>query len=226
MTEARAPSGGAPLAIVCDFDGTIVTRDLGDEICRRRAPADRWAEFERDWLGGRLTLAEAQRRLWPLVRVTRDEFFAIVDEVACLRDGAERFLAAARACGAPLVVASSGFRDYIERVLGAVEAGNGLRIYANGLEFDGDRIRPTFPWIERYRCPTCDLCKGAIVDELRAAGHRVAFLGDGRSDRCAAPRADRVFAVAGSSLARWLRERGIEHVAFSSFDEVREALGL
>jgi len=57
-----------------------------------------------------------------------------------------------------------------------------------------------------------------VVRELQAAGHRVAVIGDGSADRCAAEAADAVFAR--RSLVRYCRERGIPFRPFESFDEV------
>ncbi len=219
-----APS--LPLAIVSDFDGTIITTDVGDVLCMRRAP-EAYREFDRDWRGGRISLVEGQRRIWPKVRVTREEFLAFVDEIARFRDGFERFRAAAAARGIPFVIASNGFSNYIERILARPEAGAAPKaVYANRLDFEGDRIVAAFPFLERYGCGACAICKGRIVDDLKAQGFRVAFMGDGGSDRCAAGHADELFAVAGASFERYLRERAIAHRAFEGFDEVGEALGI
>jgi 2-hydroxy-3-keto-5-methylthiopentenyl-1-phosphate phosphatase len=161
------------------------------------------------------------------VKIGRDEFHAIIDEHARLREGFERFLGATAARGVPFFVASSGFEDYIDRVLGGLAAARSIRrIFANRLDFGGDGLAPVFPHARRYACGSCDLCKGKIVDELKAEGFRVAFVGDGLSDRCGSSRADEVFAVAGSSLERWLGERSLPYRAFRTFDDVAAALDL
>ncbi len=63
-------AGGAPLTVLCDFDGTIVTRDVGHALCETFAPGvlDR---VDRLWLSGQVSFAEAFRqacaalRTWP-----------------------------------------------------------------------------------------------------------------------------------------------------------------
>jgi 2-hydroxy-3-keto-5-methylthiopentenyl-1-phosphate phosphatase len=50
------------------------------------------------------------------------------------------------------------------------------------------------------------------------------FIGDGASDRCAIGRADRLFAVRGSLLARACDERGAGYFAFDGLDEITAQL--
>jgi 2-hydroxy-3-keto-5-methylthiopentenyl-1-phosphate phosphatase len=69
-------------------------------------------------------------------------------------------------------------------------------------------------------CGTCGFCKGHVVRELQAAGHRVLVCGDGAGDQHAADAADHVFARAGSSLVDYCAGQGIAHDVFETFDEV------
>ncbi len=217
------PAPLAPLAIVCDFDGTIITADVGDELCRRRLP-DHFPDWERRLAAGEFPLVEGQRRIWPRLRITEAEFAAFVAEIARFRDGFRAFRGAAREAGVPFVVASNGFSNYIERVLVPPDAPDAL--YANRLAFAAGGVEPDFPHLGRLGCASCGVCKGKVVAALKAEGRRVAFLGDGTSDRCAAGEADLLFAVRGAGFERWLRARGTPHRAFETFGEVAGALGL
>ncbi len=224
----------ARAAVICDFDGTATTLDIGDEICRRFADPS-WEDWDRRLQAGELTLPEAQERMWPLVRAARAEVLAYVRAIARLRPGFERFVREVSARrGARFVIASGGLAFYIEEVLGPLRAAGldievlaneGRFVEADGARGDsgGGRIEISFPHRARLGCTAgygCAVCKGRVVDELRAASLRTTFIGDGRSDRCAAGRADALFAVEGSSLARWCAERAIPHRTFTSFDEV------
>src|SRR5579859_7096419 len=104
------------LAIVSDFDGTIVTRDIGDALCMTRIPKE-YQEFDAQWRTGKWTLVEGQKWIWPRLRMREEEFLAAVDEVIEFRHGFERFLARARERGTPFAIASNGFANYIERTL-------------------------------------------------------------------------------------------------------------
>jgi 2-hydroxy-3-keto-5-methylthiopentenyl-1-phosphate phosphatase len=75
---------------------------------------------------------------------------------------------------------------------------------------------------ERALCDVCgERCKRAEVADL-AAGRRVAFVGDGYSDVCAAEVADLRFARA--SLARHLDAGGHPYVPFEDMHDVRRGL--
>jgi 2,3-diketo-5-methylthio-1-phosphopentane phosphatase len=206
-------------AVVLDFDGTICERDIGDEIADRFGPPG-WRDLDRRVAAGEMTLLDMQRRVWPQVRGAREEVLAFVDEVARFRPGFEALVGVAAARGAPLVVASGGFDFYIERVLarlGPLRAA--IEVVSNRAVFGRGGIEVDFPHRGRG-CGRCAVCKGAVVEGFRAAGRRTIFCGDGGSDGCAAGRADLLFAVEGSPLARQCEARGVPHRTFASFEEV------
>jgi 2,3-diketo-5-methylthio-1-phosphopentane phosphatase len=208
--------------IVVDFDGTITEKDVGDEICERFAPST-WREIDAAWDRNELSLPEAQRQMWGLVRVDRADAVAHSREVGRIRAGLDALVEAAAQHGCELWLASGGFDFYIEAILGA-RLGRFARAYFNRTQFTDGRIEVAFPHRE-LACDRCAVCKGKVCDQARARGARVIFVGDGASDRCAIGRADRLFAVRGSRLARACEERGEGYVAFERLDELLRMLG-
>lgn len=218
-----------PLALVLDFDGTVVDRDIGDEIADRFGPSD-WRELDRRCVTGEMALPDMQRLVWPRVTGGRDAILAFVDEVARFRPGFEALVARARERGARVVVASAGFDFYIDRILarlGPLRAA--IEVISNRGRFleGAPGIDIDFPHARSTTCAfRCAVCKGAVVDRMRGAGLRTIFCGDGGSDGCAAGRADVLYAVAGSRLARRCEEAGVPYRPFESFVEVMPALRL
>jgi 2-hydroxy-3-keto-5-methylthiopentenyl-1-phosphate phosphatase len=208
--------------IVLDFDGTVTQKDIGDEICDRFAPPS-WRDIDAAWVRNEISLPDAQRRMWALARAERPEALTYAREVGHLRPGLDALIDAARQAGATLWLASGGFDFYIEALLGdrlsAFE-----RTYFNATRFIDGRIEVEFPHAG-LMCGRCAVCKGKVCDAARATGRPTVFIGDGASDRCAIGRADRIFAVGGSLLARVCAERGAAYEAFSAFDEVTARLG-
>jgi 2,3-diketo-5-methylthio-1-phosphopentane phosphatase len=207
--------------IVLDFDGTVTEKDIGDEVCDRFAPPE-WRELDAAWVRHEISLPEAQRRMWALARAQRAEAVAYALTVGQIRRGLDRMLEAAARRGDELWLASGGFDFYIEAILGA-RLGQFTRRFYNRTDFVDGRIVVEFPH-EGIACARCAVCKGKVCDDARATGRPVVFIGDGSSDRCAIGRADRIFAVRGSLLARTCAERGVEHIAFDGFDEITERL--
>ncbi len=220
MNEPPRPA--RPAAIVFDFDGTAVTLDIGDEICRRFADPS-WVDWDRAWERGELPLVEVQRRVWPLVRCGADALAAWLAETVRFRAGFRELVEEARARAVPVVIASQGFDLYIRPALATLgPAAAGIRLYANHADLVDGAVAVDFPHHERFGCERCALCKARVVEALRAGGRRVAFFGDGTSDRCVAGRADRLYAVEGEPLARLCRERGVPVRPFRTFAEVRD----
>jgi len=201
--------------LVVDFDGTLARDDVGDALCDRFAPRG-WEAAGEAWRRGELTLPEAQRRMWSRVRANPATLRNAARDYS-LRDGAERLLAAARAGELELILASGGFRLYIEEILGP-DLEVFTAVYCNELVADGEGVRPEFPLTE-LAAPPYAICKARVL-----ARHPGAFAGDGSSDRSAVDAAASVFTVRGSLLEAHCNDRGVPHVSFESFDTVLDRL--
>jgi 2-hydroxy-3-keto-5-methylthiopentenyl-1-phosphate phosphatase len=218
-------TAAARWAVVCDFDDTATVGDLGDRVSIRFAGRATWERAQAEFREGGMTFSELLRRVFAPITAGPGEIAAFAREAVAFRPGFERFLGACRDVGIPFVLCSAGLDVYIHPVLErlAPELRAHLRVRCNearcselGLEvaFHGDGAHEG--------CGGCGFCKGTVVEALRREGRRVLFIGDGRSDRCGARAADRVFAR--RSLAAWCAEVGLAHERFESFDEVLAAL--
>jgi 2-hydroxy-3-keto-5-methylthiopentenyl-1-phosphate phosphatase len=116
---------------------------------------------------------------------------------------------------------SAGLDAYIEPVLErlAPPLRAHVELRANRARIGPDGLEVAFDGTD---CGFCGFCKGNVVRDLQAAGHKVLLCGDGTGDRHAADVADAVFARRGSSLARYCEARAIRHEPFDTFDEVME----
>ena len=215
-------SGASGWAVVCDFDGTVTTEDIGDQVAIRFAGREHWQRMEDVFAAGACSFAELLRGIFAPVTATRAEIGAFAAGRAVLRDGFVPFLAACREAGRPFVVCSAGLDAYIEPVLDRLEPE--LRAHL-ALRTNAARCSPRGMEVEFHGggaldCGRCGFCKGRVVSALQAGGYRVALLGDGSADRCGAALADRVFAR--RSLLRWCRAQAIPHQPFETFHEVLE----
>ena len=206
-----------PLVVVLDFDGTVTDKDIGDEVCDAFAPPA-WRDIDAAWVRNEISLPEAQRRMWAMVRATRAEAVAHARKVGHRRPGLGALLDAAAARGGQIWLASGGFDFYVEALLDA-DAARFARRYYNATRFVDGRIEVSFPH-DALACDRCAVCKGVVCDLARAAAARVVFVGDGSSDRCAVGRADALFAVHGGILDRHCAEIGATATRFRTLDEV------
>lgn len=211
----------APWAIVCDFDGTATTEDIGDQVVLRFARAHHYERQEELYQSGAIPFSGLLTRIFEGIEAGPEEVGAFAREVAVFRGGFERFVDACRTSGRPFVVCSAGLDAYIEPVLQRLPAPlrGHVGVIANRARFETGRLRVSFDEAAGD-CGFCGTCKGNVVRALQREGHKVLFCGDGTSDRHGADAADAVFAREGGSLVRYCAERAIPHVVFRTFDEV------
>jgi 2,3-diketo-5-methylthio-1-phosphopentane phosphatase len=209
------------VALVLDFDGTVMREDVGNAICDQFAPST-WRDVNDRYLAGRLSIFEAQEQMWGLVSATETQIVSFLKTLQ-RRHGFRGLLARATAVSAPVVIASGGFEWYIRRLLHA-ELPLIHTIFANTLHFEHEyRLRPEFPHLGILGCERCAICKAKILHNLRRSlgpHGEIVFVGDGASDQCAVMHADRVYTVKDSHLERYCREHDIMHESFESFDSV------
>ncbi|HUK65225.1 MAG TPA: MtnX-like HAD-IB family phosphatase [Anaeromyxobacteraceae bacterium] len=210
-------------AIACDFDGTAVTEDVGDAVSIHFAGREHWQAAEDRYRTGELTFRALLSAMFAPVTASRDEVAAFARARAVLRPGLERLLAFCREEEFPFVLCSAGLDVYILPVLERLPPA--LRTHL-GLRCNLAHCSPAGLTVEFLDdgggCGRCGFCKGTVVDELKARGYRVAMCGDGSADRCAAKKADLVFAR--GRLPRYCEELGIPYTRFETFDDVLSAL--
>jgi len=194
-------------AVFFDFDNTLTTGDVLDEIIETFSPNEDWREWEAAWAAGRMQARECLRLQVENLRVTREALFDHLKSVR-IDPAFAGILAWARALDVEVVIVSDSFLPLIEWILGNNTI-RGVPVFANALEFAGDRLVPSFPYYDA-RFPRSANAKARHLEPYR--GNTVIFAGDGRSDLDAALAADVVFAK--DMLAAELNGRSIPFHAF------------
>jgi len=207
------------LAVLCDFDGTISKGDIGNTLFKIYAGGKEWEELIASWERGEIGSRECLTKECSLARVTREQVVSLAESF----DIDEHFSEFADWCRrreVPLLVVSDGLDFYIEIVLRKHGLSH-LPLFANHLKFTDGGIEAEFPYFE-MGCKRCGNCKGYHVRKYKERYGRVAFVGDGYSDRCALDEADLV--LAKSDLATLCMDLGKPCVPFSDFRAVRERI--
>ncbi len=203
---------------VTDFDGTVTNEDAGAALLRSHGH-DSWVFW--DWCVriGCLSLPAAQELQWRGVSADRDVLAESARNSMFLRSGFRGFVDRVRAAGDDLLIVSSGFRFYIEAILG--DLAKVLPIVANDLhDSDGGK---RIAWVDRrYWCAVHRPCKAVVAQRL--LNHSVVALGDGLSDLCLLRSSVPLYAVRGSLLEKRGRRIGREGLSsFDTFDTVSRA---
>jgi len=216
MTEPATPdTARPPIAVLVDYDGTIATADVSDEVMRRHAPLEEWAPLERAYLEGRIGSRELLVRQARLLDDT-------TGEIARSGRGEPHdptfapFAEGLRRRGIPIEIVSDGFGFFVEAALTDMGL-RGIPVITAETTFDDGRVRIDFP-NGNPACLVCGTCKRARILHHRAAGRHVIFVGDGYSDLYAAGHADTVFAK--PELAGLCEQRGWPYRPWTDFASV------
>ena len=211
------------MLLAIDFDGTLATHDTVDWFSARWAPED-FEAADLALANGEITLDACLAQQIANITATREEVTAFLVDTVAIRPGARELFAFCAEHDIEPIVVSAGFESLIHAILQA--HGFDLRVSAHEVEFGPEGMRVRFR--ERALCDHCgERCKRDEVAML-AAGRRVAYVGDGYSDLCAAEEAEVRFARA--SLITHLEREGFSYIPFENMHDVRiglaDALGV
>ena len=180
-------------------------------LVEKFSPNEDWKVWEREWAEGRLEARDCLRLQVENLRVSRERLFGYL--LAIRIDPAfARILAWARARQVEVIIVSDSFLPLILHIL-SNNAISGVPVFANGLEFSGDRLHPVFPFYD----PAYPRSANAKANHLASyRDHTIIYTGDGRSDLDAALVSDILFAK--DSLAADLAARSVPFHPFVTLE--------
>ena len=209
------------IVVLCDFDGTVAEKDVGDLLFRRFG-GPRGHDAASSWMRGEISSKECLEIQLASSMCSPEDIQTFAR--ACRLDPYFRdFHDFARRRGIEVVVLSDGLDFYIERMLTRQGCG-GVEFYANRLCIEEDgAMHVEFPWYNLRECTECGCCKTHHLYRYRQRGYFIVYVGNGMSDRCPSENADLVFAK--GVLLEHCREKRIECIEFRNFRDVeREVL--
>lgn len=208
------------VALLLDFDGTIATGNVGMSLIENFAQNDSWRVIDNDYLNSRVGSRTAYSLLCPLLAGTPGDWRDYALQNHGIDPGLRPLVQKALEAGWRVEILSDGLDLYIrpmmEREKIELPITSGLVIQETG-----GRTYIATPYINPL-CGRCATCKTERILELNKSGYYVIFVGDGFSDLCAAPKADRIFAK--DVLKKHLEEKNIAHDPFETLLDLIEPL--
>jgi len=202
------------MIVQCDFDGTITTNNLS-VLLRQRFATGGWQRTESDFLQGRLTVEQSNRKQYAFIKERREVLQEFARQNVEVRSGFLQFVEHCRAAGIRFVIVSSGLDFYIEAVLRKFSTPH-LELYCARTSFGENGIVVT------YTDPEGNIVengfKARYLTWLRSWGEPIVYVGDGLSDFDAACGSDYVFAI--DHLDRLLETASVPHYTFSGFSDI------
>jgi 2,3-diketo-5-methylthio-1-phosphopentane phosphatase len=199
-----------------DFDGTVTQQDVLDELIKCYSINDSWKMIEERWQAGLIGSRQCLTEQFNLLRVSRKELDIALAGIK-LDEGIVSLLELSKSQDVPVVILSDSADVFIKKILQRCEIGN-LPIRSNTVVHHGLKLELCFP----HNNPSCEFgaahCKCSSIEAIGNPDRKSIYIGDGRSDLCAARRADCVFAK--GVLAKCLKKESINFIEYSTLDDV------
>lgn len=204
-----------PLAVLCDFDGTIAEIDTAVTVFNKFIDGD-WKIFNERLDRKEITLEECMREQFKMIKASKSEILSELDLDVPFRPGYRELVDYCKVNHVPFEIISAGLGFVIKHLLKA-RGLNKNKVHAaetihteNGLE-----MKP----LELFNEDSIDF-KEDLVSHMKTKGHTVLYIGDGMSDKGAVMSADFCFVVKGSRLAEFCKVEEINHIEIEDFYEV------
>ncbi|MGH2569430.1 MAG: HAD-IB family phosphatase, partial [Bacteroidota bacterium] len=173
------------LRVFCDFDGTIATQDVGNQLFRTFA-GERAVQIVQRYLAGEINARECLiQECAAIERLTPEELGTFVDRFEI----DPHFTEFTKFCAVheiPVTVLSDGLDRYVERMLNNHRLGH-LPWFANHAEFVKEgpsfKLIPSFPYRDA-ECERCGNCKRNHLLTMSGDDDIIVYVGDGISDQC------------------------------------------
>ncbi|MDQ1239143.1 MAG: hypothetical protein QG577_1328 [Thermodesulfobacteriota bacterium] len=209
------------ILILCDFDGTVSTKDTVNKLIREHLKAPDWRFHVKRYFRGEIGSREVYQAVAPLMRMTQKDLTQFVRENASLDPHFTSFLRWAQDRRVDVKILSDGF----EATIGTLFRSHDIEkvdIFANKLIIhDEGTVAIESPHANR-ECGICGTCKLGVLRRFRQTYDTIILIGDGESDRHAAEEADLVIAM--KDLFLYCAQKGIPCIRAGSFKEIPHLL--
>jgi 2-hydroxy-3-keto-5-methylthiopentenyl-1-phosphate phosphatase len=206
--------------IICDFDGTACSVDMGNKILDRFA-GEGWRDISRAYCIDEIGSRVAYTKIAPLFRGTQGQMVEYVQSNASLAPYFADFYRFCREREYDFKIVSDGLDFYIEAVLKKYGLTD-IEFFSNAVTcWHSDGISIDFPYLNTS-CGKCGTCKSSIVKGFSDHYDRIIYIGDSYSDVCPSKAADLVFAK--DILYEKCSNNGTACINYENFRDIMDCL--
>ncbi|MFA5090534.1 MAG: MtnX-like HAD-IB family phosphatase [Candidatus Omnitrophota bacterium] len=198
-----------------DFDNTITTVDVIDDMLLNFSCNTKWQGLEQAWQEGRIGSRECLKGQISTLRVEKRKLDEYLKGIK-IDPYFKKLIGLLSRCNIKRVILSDNF-DYILRSILENNGISRMDFYANSLKLSQDKLIPRFPR-KNKECGLCAHCKKKSILENTPLTGKVFYIGDGLSDICASRHADIVFAK--EHLLRYARKKKMDYIAYRSMQDI------
>ncbi len=208
------------MRVFIDFDNTVTKGDVLNEIIERYSVRDDWMALEKAWGLGEISTKQCLTGQMKGIRISRQELIKYLKTVQ-IDLYFLKLIYFLRKREIEFRIVSDNFEPIIQIILENYGI-KGFPVYANHLKFYKDRVFPSFP----HQNPDCSFCahckKIHFMNDVHSKEDPIIYIGDGRSDICAAKEADIVFAK--DKLLEYFKKHSLPCIEFYDLEGVYECI--
>ena len=198
-----------------DFDNTITTYDVIDDMLLWFSRDNRWINLEKKWKKGKISSRECLKGQVEGIRITQKALEEYLSKIK-IDPYFKQLIQLLDSHGVKIVVLSDNF-DEVLRYVFSHHRIKGLKIYSNKVELTKDKLVLSFPYANK-RCLLCAHCKKkSLLANIKRDSTSI-YIGDGLSDLCASQQADKVFAKA--DLLKYFKRNKLKCTPFKTLKDV------
>jgi 2,3-diketo-5-methylthio-1-phosphopentane phosphatase len=215
MSEKNSQFSPKKCIVFFDFDNTIATCDVFDNMLLLFSRDDRWVELEKKWRSGRIgskTCLEGQLRGMDLDKKSLDAYLSKIKLDPYFKQ-LYRFLQVKKV---KTIVLSDNFDYILNRIL-KINRIKKLKVYANKLSFSRNKVITDYPF-KNKDCQICAHCKTKNLLARSPKGSIIIYVGDSASDACPAKYTNVVFAK--DNLLQYFKDSKLNYIASHSLKDV------
>lgn len=205
------------LIVLSDFDGTIINIDSCEYILSKFVPDEVWKLYDHKYERGEITLEEAMRKQYALIKQPKHLILEELNKVVSFRTHFADFLQFCFSKSIRFEIVSAGIDFIITHFLELNGWHNSIKVISAITALSDSGITLSFP---ELHFNSSNNFKDDLVKYYQDKGFLVIFIGDGSSDFFAANIADVAFAVKDSYLARTLQKEENNFIEFSNFQDI------
>ena len=213
--HSKSPIVLSNCRVFFDFDNTMTTSDVLDDVIQRFSINDKWIALEKAWHEEKIGTKECLEGQLRGIRITKNALHNFLKKVE-LDPHFHRLLTLLVREGIKPVILSDNFTYIIEWIL-AYHGIKDLKVYGNTLRFYSERMIPSFPYDNPF-CPSCAHCKKIHLTKDKTENKIIVYVGDGRSDICPARVSDVVFAK--EKLLNFMMKEELPCIAYKDLGDV------
>jgi len=206
--------------IFIDFDGTITTTDVGENIFLKFANEEEVNKIIEDLLSEKISSKECWLSLCESVHhINKNELDNFIDEIK-IDLGFKDFISFCKKNQLVHFILSDGFDYYIERILKRENLGD-IKYYSNKLQIINNKLIPSFPHHD-IDFPNSANCKRNHIINNSGDEEYTVFIGDGNSDKNTVHYCDFIFAK--NDLLKYCEKERISYFPFKNFNDVQQIM--